>query len=359
MQKEDLEIVLAHQRVMLINGIVLQGGYWAAIAFGLTQSIHGTVSLGAIVFLASGGYTAIHSLGELVMEYSRMTRDLVSITRIKELLDEPIEVCNEAPGVVPECIGGLVECCDVTFRYPHKEHAVLNGFGLTLHPGKMTALVGISGAGKSTIVKLLARMLDPAHGQIRLDGVDVRTLDRDWYRRMFATVQQDVDVFDATLRDNIAYGFRDATDAQIQEAIAAAHLTTTIADAGRFPEGLQTQVGDRGVRLSGGERQRVGIARAYLAILRGARILILDEATSSLDSEAELAIQEMLGKLRVSDGITIVAIAHRLATIQWADSICVLEDGHIVEQGSHVKLLQRNGLYARLVGLQRLGAISD
>lgn len=355
----DLTVELKNQYVFLTVGFFLQAAYWGAMTYGIVRTLHGQTTLGALVFLASTGGMAINSLSELVMEYSRITRELVSIVRVKELLDQPVDVLNEAPGVAPSCLGGLFEFRQVKYRYPGKSHAVLDHFDLTITPGKMLALVGRSGAGKSTIAKLLARVDDVSEGELTLDGINVRELDRDWFRGLFAVVQQDVDIFDDTLRNNVAYGWPGAHETQVRQALDAAHLTKTVADLGRFPEGLKTEVGDRGVRLSGGERQRVGIARAYLAILHGARVLILDEATSSLDSEAERAIQEMLNRLRESLGVTIVAIAHRLSTIHHADQICVLEDGRVIEMGTHERLVHRNGLYAHLAELQNLGELQE
>ena len=204
---------------------------------------------------------------------------------------------------------------------------------------------------------MLARGYDIGSGRLTLDGNEINQLDRNWFRSRFAVVQQDVDIFDATLQENIRYSFPDATAEEVSQALKAAHLDIILANKERFPDGLETQVGERGVRLSGGEKQRVGIARAYVSLLKGANVLILDEATSSLDSEAERAIQNMINKLRAETQITIVAIAHRLSTIQRADEIFVINGGVITESGDHQKLMAQNGLYSRLVELQKLGEL--
>jgi ABC-type multidrug transport system fused ATPase/permease subunit len=200
-------------------------------------------------------------------------------------------------------------------------------------------------------------MYDVSSGEILLDGMNIKNLDLAWYRRLFAVVAQEVDIFDASLRDNIIYPNAAATPEQIRTALKASHLEAILNDASRFPRGLETEVGERGIKLSGGERQRVGIARAYIAILSGAKVLILDEATSNLDSSAECAIQQMLDLVRRELRVTIIAIAHRLSTIQRADRIAVVNHGRIAELGDHQKLIAKNGLYAELVELQRLGEL--
>lgn len=220
----------------------------------------------------------------------------------------------------------------------------------------MLALVGPSGSGKSTVTKVLNRFYDVTSGSITLDGIDIRNLDRNWYRRLFAVVLQDVQIFDTTLKDNITYGLGEVSDTELQEALVASCLTETLADTQAFPNGLLTRVGEQGVKLSGGQRQRVGIARAYLALLYDARFLVLDEATSALDSATERDVQHMIETLREKRAdITIIAIAHRFSTIQSADRICVVKNGSILECGDHHSLLKQDGLYARLAGLQKLG----
>ncbi|MBD2306399.1 ABC transporter ATP-binding protein [Chroococcidiopsis sp. FACHB-1243] len=232
---------------------------------------------------------------------------------------------------------GLKQCIEfvaVDFAYnPHQ--LVLKDITLTMKRGQMTALVGASGAGKSTIADLLPRFYDPTKGKILIDGVDLQDFDINTLRRKIAMVSQDTFIFNTSVRNNIAYAMEDVDEAAIQKA---AQLANALEFIQNLPEGFDTQLGDRGVRLSGGQRQRIAIARA---LLRNPEILILDEATSALDSEAERLIQESIEQLAV--GRTVIAIAHRLSTIVRADKVVVLEQGRIVEQGTYKELLERRG----------------
>ncbi len=356
----DKQIAYGIQWWFFATGSILQLSFVATVAVGLYFVSQGLSTVGTIVYVVTTGTVTIESLWGLVNVYNRIMRYLVSVERMQELLEEPVEVVNTAAAQAIPAGPGVVRFEQAAFRYPGKDKDVLHDFTLDIAPGTMTALVARSGAGKTTAVRLLCRMYDVTAGRITLDGVDIRQLDLWQYRSRIAIVQQDVEIFDGSFSDNVSYAWPTAPVELVNEALAAAHLSAMMADTQRFPDGLDTQVGERGVRLSGGERQRVGIARAYLALLNGARILILDEATSSLDSEAERAIQEMIDRLRQQrPDLAIVAIAHRLSTIQKADTICVMQDGQITERGSHAQLLKRNGLYAYLVGLQQLGELRE
>lgn len=359
MEDLDIRASIAIQRYHFAMGMVLNIFFILTVVVGIIFVRYDISSIGTVVYIIATGNVTLQQLWQIVDVYSRIMRHLIAAERMKELLDEPVTINNSDHAVIPDAGEGIITFDHVVFRYTQKRTSVLHGVSITLRPGEMLALVGRSGSGKTTIVKLLARVYDVGDGSITLDALDIRHIDRDWYRRRFAIVQQDVDVFDASIRANVTYAYPAATDKEVQEALAAAHFSNAMTDVGRFPNGLDTEVGERGVRLSGGERQRVGIARAYIALLHGARVLILDEATSSLDSEAERAIQTMIGRLRQSSHISIVAIAHRLSTIQRADTICVVEDGRIIETGNHARLMSHNGLYAKLVGLQHLGELRD
>ncbi|PZP55717.1 MAG: ABC transporter permease, partial [Micavibrio aeruginosavorus] len=229
---------------------------------------------------------------------------------------------------------------DVFFSYEETSDKALNGISFIAQAGKVTALVGPSGGGKSTILNLLLRFYEPDNGAVKIDGIDLRDIKIPSLRHEMALVSQDITIFDDTLAANIAYGTQNASMDQIEEAARKAAAHEFIA---RMPGGFMTLVGENGVRLSGGQKQRIALARA---ILRNAPILLLDEATSALDNESERLIQQSLRELE-KDRTTIV-IAHRLSTIQSADQILVLDRGTIAEQGRHEELLSRNGIYTRM-----------
>lgn len=276
---------------------------------------------------------------------------LASAERIFRILDTPPTVTSK-PGALPAGpVARAIEFDSVSFRYGHGEE-VLRDITFRVPAGSMVALVGPSGAGKSTLVDLVARFHDPASGAIRVDGTDLRDLDLVSWRRMLGVVTQEPILFNDTVWSNIAYGVEGASEESVAVAARAANADRFIRD---MVEGYQTRIGDRGVRLSGGERQRLAIARA---IFKNPPVLLLDEATSSLDSESELLVQEALEALFA--GRTVLVIAHRLSTIQRADQIVVLDQGRIVQTGTHAELVAAPGLYQKLHRLQfRLAEAGD
>lgn len=351
----DISISLTIQRYHLAINLVLGVSFILTIAAGLYFVSWGMTEVGTVVFLFVTGNVVLQNLMGMLQTYTRISRDLVAAERMHMLLNEVVDVDNTHEGIIPEGEGNHLSLEDITLTYPGKDSPALCEINLEIPAGHMYAFVGTSGAGKTTLAGLIARIYDPSTGRVCLNGTNIAEVDRDWYRRRFAFVSQDVEIFEGTIAENIAYVHGEVSDAKIAQAIEAACLKDMLNDAERFPKGIHTEVGERGVRLSGGERQRVGIARAYMALLNGAKTLVLDEATSSLDSQSESVIQAFLEQLRQTHEVTIIVVAHRLSTVQKADQICVLDNGVLVEQGTHEELLRENGIYTGFVELQDLG----
>jgi ATP-binding cassette, subfamily B, bacterial len=283
--------------------------------------------------------------------YQTLQKAEVSLDEIFGILDVQ-EHLGDAPGARElNGVQGQVSFEGVKFRYDAKERPILDGIDVEVQPGETLAIVGPSGSGKTTMMALLMRFYDPREGVIRLDGQDLRTLKQRSLRRKIGTVLQDPLLFNDTVRNNIAYGRPEASLAQVEQAARAANAHTLIC---RLPEGYESILGERGNRLSVGERQRVAIARA---LLKDPPILVLDEATSSLDAESETLVQEALDRLM--KGRTTFVIAHRLATVVHADRIIVLKNGRINESGTHDELMRRQGYYASLVEQQTRGLIRN
>jgi len=327
--------------VPLIRMAILTGFVFILVLGGL-RVLEGDLAVGVYsvgIFIVQRLLWPLTRLGETFDLYQRA---MASTRRILDLLAVRPAI-TDGPRTLPRPVRGDLSFDGVTFRYAAGGD-VLRDLRLDIPAGSSTAIVGATGAGKSTLVKLLLRLYDPQVGAVRLDGVDLRELRLDDLRSAFGLVSQDVFLFHGTVRENIAYGRAGATD---DEIVAAA----TIAEAHEFitalPQGYETVVGERGQKLSGGQRQRVSIARAVLA---DAPVLVLDEATSAVDNETEAAIQRSLA--RIAHQRTMVVIAHRLSTIRHADRIHVLEQGRVIESGTHEELLDRGGLYAALWRVQ-------
>ena len=296
------------------------------------------VGIGDVTLLA--GYFQIISgaVMQLLNFLPVMAKGLESVKSIGEVLECPDIEQNEDKQIV-ESVRGEFEFCNVTFCYDPGAEPALRNFSLHVRPGETIALVGASGAGKSTVAQLVIGFIRPTSGKILLDGKDMNELDLRTYRRFISVVTQETILFDGTIRDNIAYGV-DANDEDIFRAVKFASLEPLI---NSLPEGLNTPIRENGSRLSGGQRQRIAIARA---LLRDPRVLILDEATSALDVDSESEIKEALEKLM--KGRTSFVIAHRLSTIQNADRIIVMGEGHVLETGTHAELIAYNGRYAEM-----------
>jgi ATP-binding cassette subfamily B protein len=291
------------------------------------------------VLVASSGGAISETIGDL-------QRASGAAERLAELRAEVPSIAEPAhPRPLPKPVKGAVSFEEVSFRYPTRTDALaLDRFDLAIVPGETVAIVGPSGAGKTTAFNLLLRFYDPEKGTIRLDGIDIRDLALGDLRRSLAVVPQDPTLFSTSVTENIRYGRPDASDAEVR---AAADAASALGFIEALPHGFATDLGARGVRLSGGQRQRIAIARALLC---DPAVLLLDEATSALDAESELAVQQALD--RVMRNRTTLVIAHRLATVQKANRIVVLEHGRVVDVGTHAELVRRGGLYARLAELQ-------
>ena len=333
----------------LLTGVAIAlvfGSVVGVLWYGAQSVLAGTMSGGTLGQFLLYSLIAAGSLGTLSEVWGELSQAAGAAERLHELLAEHPAIAAPAnPKALPEPAQGSITFDDVQFIYPSaKTKSALNRLSFSVAHGETVAIVGPSGAGKSTIFSLILRFYDPSSGAIRLDGVDIREADPQAVRERIAIVPQDTTIFASSIHDNIAFGTPDACRGMVEAAAEAAQASEFI---GRLENGFDTIVGERGVTLSGGQRQRIAIARA---LLRDAPLLLLDEATSALDAESETLVQKALDGL-MRDRTTIV-IAHRLATVLKADRILVLDDGRIVEEGTHQSLIQQGGLYAKLARLQ-------
>ncbi len=359
--REPVEQARISERIENYKGSLLHALRLMA-TFG--PAVEWSAALGTVIVVFFGGrlaYTGVLSPGDLVAFFAylgqfyqpirQLTQSWEAIQeasagadRVFQLLDEEPDVDDRPHAVgLPERAEGRIVFDDVTFGYRDEAH-VLEDIDLVAEPGTMTALVGPTGVGKTTMVSLIPRFYDVSQGAISLDGTDIRDLTLRSLRSQIAMVLQDVFLFHGTVRDNIRFGNPGATEEQMVAAAKAANAHDFVME---LPDGYDTMIGERGVKLSGGQKQRVSIARA---VLKDAPVLILDEATSSVDTETEILIQEALERLMV--GRTTLVIAHRLSTIRNADQIVVLQDTGIAESGTHDDLMARNGIYRRLIQAQ-------
>ena len=341
---------LAARRAFVLgafNGTAGFAGYSAialVVWYGGNMVSAGQMTIGELTSFLLYTLTVAISLGALSGLWGDFARAIGASRRVFQLMDQQPDLEHSGSAQL-ESLNGRIEFAGVNFAYPTRmDMPVLQDFNMTMEPGRIVALVGHSGSGKSTVASLLARFYDPQSGVVRLDGTPLADLDPTWLREQIGAVSQEPILFATSIKDNIRYGKPDATMEEIEAAATAANAASFI---GGFPEGYDTPVGERGVRLSGGQKQRIAIARA---ILKDPTVLILDEATSALDTESEHLVQEALERLM--EGRTTLVIAHRLSTVRDADEVMVLDNGKVAERGTHDALLKLDGMYRKLVDRQ-------
>ncbi|HVL74845.1 MAG TPA: ATP-binding cassette domain-containing protein, partial [Noviherbaspirillum sp.] len=322
--------------------VIAAAGLSVVIVIALVQAANNETSVGGFVSFITAMLMLLTPLKRLAELNGPLQRGLAAADSVFELIDASSE--RTSGRTLDGRAAGRIDFVDVGFAYPGRPEEALSGINLAIQPGETVAFVGMSGGGKSTLVNLVPAFYEPTRGEVRLDGEPIADLALTSLRAQIAMVSQNVVLFDDTVAANIAYGDANPDMARVQAAARAAHLDGVIA---ALPDGFDTMIGDNGNKLSGGQRQRLAIARA---IYKDAPILILDEATSALDTESERAVQAALDELM--RGRTTLVIAHRLSTIERADRIVVLVGGRIVETGTHVELLEKNGAYANLYHLQ-------
>lgn len=335
----------------LVRNFVIDMGRSTILLLGVYLAWQGQVTIGTLVFVITLSEKAYFSLYRLSRFYDQLEEGKEAVNRFVDLNNESPDVINPEKGIKPDSIFGKIEFKGVSFGYEDDKFKALDSVNLKINSGCVTALVGPSGGGKTTVARMIYRHYDPQSGEVLLDGKDLKNYDLTGFRKFISIVPQEVEIFNSSVKDNISYANKEAS---LEEIRAAAKIANAEEFINQLPEAYDTLVGERGIKFSGGQRQRVGIARAILA---NPRILIFDEATSNLDSYSEKLIQEAIE--RISKGRTMIIIAHRLSTIKKADKIMVLEGGKLVESGSHLELSRlEGGLYAKLLKLQEVGDVS-
>jgi ABC-type multidrug transport system fused ATPase/permease subunit len=339
-------------KVALVRNSIADIGRASVLLLGVYMVASGSMTVGSLIFIFTLSETAYSSLYRLTRFYDKMEEGREGVNRLLSLFNASSDIDNKIDGYKPKSIIGEIEFKDVFFSYSDNKRTAVSNLNFKINAGCVTALIGPSGGGKTTAARLVYRHYDPQKGKVLLDGRDLKDYNLKAFRKYLAIVPQEVEIFDLTVRENIAYAKPNASQKEIEAAAKIANAEEFII---KLDKGYDSMVGERGIKLSGGQRQRLGIARAILA---NPRILIFDEATSNLDSESERLISDAMKK--ISRGRTMIIIAHRLSTIKNADKIVVLENGRVAEQGGHLELSRvSGGLYAKLLKLQEVGDLED
>lgn len=339
-------------KIGLLRNSIADIGRATVLFLGVYLVTKGLMTVGSLIFIFTLSETAYASLYRLTRFYDKMEEGREGVNRLLQLFNADDEIKNKTHAYFPKKIIGEIAFKDVSFSYGDNLRTAVSKLNFKISSGCVVALVGPSGGGKTTVARLIYRHYDPKSGKVLLDNRDLRSYDLKSFRKFLAIVPQEVEIFDLTVAENIAYAKPDATS---QEIVAAARIANAEEFILKLDKGYDSLVGERGIKLSGGQRQRLGIARAILA---NPRVLIFDEATSSLDSESERLISDAMKK--ISRGRTMIIIAHRLSTIKNADKIIVLENGRVAEEGSHLELARvSGGLYAKLLKLQEVGELEE
>ena len=337
-------------KIGLYRNALVDLGRGVVLSLGVYLVYQHSLSVGSLIFVFMLSESAYGSLFRFSRFYDKTEEGREGINRLLNLFNAPGDINNKPGAAKPTSLRGELAFKNVSFYYSENSTPAVKNLSFKIIPGSITALVGPSGGGKTTIARLLYRHYDPQEGEVLLDDKNLKDYDLFAFRKFFAIVPQEVEIFDLSIKENIAYA---KPGASFQEIRAAARIANAAEFIEKFDRKYDTMVGERGIKLSGGQRQRVGIARAILA---NPRVLIFDEATSNLDSQSERLIQDAMDK--ISKGRTMIIIAHRLSTIKKADKILVLEGGKLVESGSHQELARINGgLYSKLIKLQELGEV--
>ncbi len=337
-----------HRTYFLYRDTIMNVSRIFIMGVGVWLVLQGEMTAGVLVFFITLSEKANLALFRLTNVYNRAGDSMESVRRLIALFDQEETITQKEDALHVQTLQGDVSFTDVTFAYNDGKN-VLHNVSFDVPKKKMLAIIGRSGSGKSTIVKLLYRHYDVQKGAVSIDGTDIRDYSLQEFRRQIALVPQDIEVFNTSVRTNIAFGNPDASQEDVEEVARIAYAHDFITE---LPDGYDTLVGERGVKLSGGQKQRIGIARALLA---KPSILVFDEATSSLDTESEQLIQKAMKD--IAKDYTMIVIAHRLSTIEHADTVMVLENGSIVEMGSHEDLLAHKGVYTKMCELQQIGEV--